>query len=100
MLSTLSQNKGIHMCILSQHTSIQFLSKVENKLAKEVKVCDLHTGLTLIDGYIGPHIAQVQVVFQILNVAIPKVFPSPETRVLTHLAYVKWFSAMSTATDP
>ena len=100
MLSTLSQNKGIHMGVLSQHALIQFSSKVENKLAKEVKVCDLHTGLTLIDGYIGPRVAQVWVVFQIPNVAIPKVFPSPETRVPTHLAYVEWFSAMSITTDP
>jgi hypothetical protein len=100
MLSMFSRNKGIHVGVLSQHASILFSSKVENKLAEGIKVCDLHTGLTLIDGYIGPRVAQVRVVFQIPNAAIPKVFPLPETSVPTHLAYVEWFSAMSTTTDP
>ena len=38
-------------------------------------------------------------VFQILNAALPKVFP-PETTVPTHLAYVEWFSPLSTTPDP
>ena len=96
----LSQNKRIHVGRLSQNGSIPFLSKAENKPAKGVKVCDLHTGLTLINGYTGPHIAQVWVVFQIPNVAIPKVFPSPDITVPTHLAYIKWFSPLSMTPDP
>ena len=42
---------------------------------------------------------QVRVVFQIPNAALPKVFP-PETTVPTHLAYVEWFSPLSTTPDP
>ena len=53
----------------------------------------------MINKYIGPWIAQVQVFFQIPNVALPEVFP-PATIVLTHLAYVKWFSLLSTTPDP
>jgi len=54
---TLSQNSRIRVGELSHHTLIQFLSKVENKLAKGVKVYDLHPGLTLINEYTGPCIA-------------------------------------------
>jgi hypothetical protein len=97
---TLGQNNRIHVGKLSYHALIQFLSKVENKLAKGVKVCDLHPGLTLINEYTGPRVAQVRVLFQIPNAALPKVFPSPDTTVLTHLAYVEWFSALSTTPDP
>ena len=53
-----------------------------------------------INGYTGPRVAQVRVIFQIPSAAIPMVFPSPETTVPTHLAYVKWFSPMSTTPDP
>jgi hypothetical protein len=97
---TLGQNNGIRVGELSHHALIQFLSKVENKLAKGVKVCDLHPGLTLINEYTGPCVAQVRVLFQIPNAALPKVFPSPDTTVPTHLAYVEWFSALSTTPDP
>ena len=65
-----------------------------------VKVCDIHPGLTPIKGYTGPRVAQVRVVFEIPNAAIPQVFPSPDITVPTHLAYVEWFSALSTTPDP
>ncbi|KAH8986015.1 hypothetical protein EDB92DRAFT_1802201 [Lactarius akahatsu] len=45
--------------------------------------------------YLGYQIAQVRVVFQLPNKAIPEVFPSLDTAVTappTHLAYVEWFS--------
>ena len=99
MPSTRGVNKGIHIGGLSHHASILFLSKGENKLAKGIKVCDFHPDLSLINRYTGPHIAQVWVIFQLPNTAIPKVFP-PETTVPTHLAYVEWFSALSNTSDP
>jgi len=58
---------------LSYYASTPFLLKAENKLVKEIKICDFHSSLTLINGYTGPCIVQVQVVFQILNMAISKV---------------------------
>jgi hypothetical protein len=39
------------------------------------------------------------VIFQIPTTAIPQVFPSPEITVPTYLAYVEWFSALSTTLD-
>src|SRR6266851_2212372 len=98
MLSTRGRNKGIRVGRLYRHTLMQFLSKVENKSIKGVS--DFHPTQTLINGYTGPHVAQVRVIFQIPNVAIPQVFPSPEITVPTYLAYVEWFSALSTTPDP
>ncbi len=98
MLSMRGQNKGIHVGGLYHHTLILFLSKVENKSIKGVS--DFHLIWTLINGYIGPHIAQVWVIFQILNAAIPQVFPSLEITMPTYLAYVEWFLALSTTSDP
>jgi len=76
---------------LSHHTLTPFLLKAEIKLVKGIKVRDFHSSFTLINEYTEPRVAQVQVVFQIPNVAISKVFPSPQTKVLSHLAYVEWF---------
>ncbi|KAH9010197.1 hypothetical protein EDB83DRAFT_2508909 [Lactarius deliciosus] len=45
--------------------------------------------------YLGYRIAQVRVVFQLPNKAIPEVFPSLDTAANappTHLAYIEWFS--------
>ena len=98
MPSMLGRNKRIRVGGLYLHASILFSLKVENKPAKGVS--EFHSSLTLINGYTGPRIAQVRVVFQILNAAIPKVFPSPDITVPTHLAYIEWFSALSTTPDP
>ena len=99
MPSTWGQNKGIRVGGLSYRALILFLPKGENKLAKGIKVCDFHPDLSLIKRYTGPRVVQVQVIFQIPNTAIPKVF-LPETTVPTHLAYVEWFSALSNTPDP
>ncbi|KAH9014404.1 hypothetical protein EDB84DRAFT_1277679 [Lactarius hengduanensis] len=50
----------------------------------------------------GYRIAQVRVVFQLPNKAIPEVFPTLDTAVTSppaHLAYVKWFSPIPTRPD-
>jgi hypothetical protein len=94
----LGRNKGIRVGGLYRHASTLFLSKVENKPAKGVS--DFHPNVTLINGHTGPRIAQVRAVFQIPNVAIPMVFPLSETVAPTYLAYVEWFSALSTTPDP
>jgi hypothetical protein len=82
---------------LYHHALILFSSKVENKSIKGVS--DFHPTWTLINGYTGPYVVQVRVIFQIPTVAIPQVFPSLEITVLTYLAYVEWFSALSTTPD-
>jgi hypothetical protein len=81
------------------HSSTLFLLKAEIIQVKGIKVYDFYLSFTMINKYIGPRIAQVQVFFQIPNVALSEVFPL-ETTVLTHLAYVKWFSLLSTTPDP
>ncbi|KAF8259154.1 hypothetical protein EI94DRAFT_1774000 [Lactarius quietus] len=47
----------------------------------------------------GHRIAQVRVVFQIPNKVIPNVFPSSDTTIPSHLAYVEWFSPLSSTPD-
>jgi Plavaka transposase len=59
-------------------------------------------------GLSGPHgqgnrgrrIAQVRTVFEIPQNKIDDVFPSPDTRPPTYLAYVEWFSPVPTAREP
>ncbi|KAH9015334.1 hypothetical protein EDB85DRAFT_1875899 [Lactarius pseudohatsudake] len=54
------------------------------------------------NGNNGYQIAQVRVVFQLPNKAIPEVFPSLDTAVTappTHLAYVEWFSPIPARPD-
>ena len=83
----------------SHHGSTLFLLKAEITQMKGIKVRDFYSSFTMINEYTGPRIAQVRVLFQIPNAALPKVFP-PETTVLTHLAYVEWFSHLPTTPDP
>ncbi|KAF8257271.1 hypothetical protein EI94DRAFT_1759519 [Lactarius quietus] len=47
----------------------------------------------------GHQIAQVRVVFQIPNKVILNVFPSSDTTIPSHLAYVEWFSPLLSTPD-
>ncbi|KAH9049564.1 hypothetical protein EDB84DRAFT_1585594 [Lactarius hengduanensis] len=47
----------------------------------------------------GHRIAQLRVVFQLPKRVIGDLFPSPNTSVPTHFAYVEWFSPLSATRD-
>ncbi|KAH9027968.1 hypothetical protein EDB85DRAFT_2074700 [Lactarius pseudohatsudake] len=47
----------------------------------------------------GHRIAQLRVVFQLPKRVIGDLFPSPDTSVPTHFAYVEWFSPLSATRD-
>lgn len=100
MPSTRGQNEEIHAGGLSHHGLTPFSLKAGIKPVKGIKVRHFHSSFTLINEYTGPRIAQVRVIFQFPNAAISKVFPSPQTKVPSHLAYVEWFSPLSSTPDP
>ena len=56
--------------------------------------------LNLTNWYPGLQIAQVRVVFQLPKKTIQEVCPSLDTSPPTHLAYVEWFSPLTTTPDP
>jgi len=47
----------------------------------------------------GCRIAQVRLIFQILDTAILQIFPSPTLQVPSHLAYIEWFNPIPPIPD-
>ena len=62
------EQMDLHGQIIPSHFDT-VLVKVENKSIKGVS--DFHPTWTLINGYTGPRVVQVRVIFQILTMAIP-----------------------------